>query len=82
MFVLQKASGLKGRVIFGDPLGTRRLIVQIGSATQGNYYHRQSFSVQLEQELSSESGTRKDGAAAVVIFYLFSCHSYPCGFIT
>lgn len=32
MFVLQKASGLKGRVIFGDPLGTRRLIVQIGSA--------------------------------------------------
>lgn len=32
MFVLQKASGLEGRVIFGEPLGTRRLIVQIGSA--------------------------------------------------
>lgn len=32
MFVLQKASGLKGRVILGDPLGTRRLIVQIGNA--------------------------------------------------
>lgn len=32
MFMLQKASGLKGRVIFGDPLGTGRLIVQIGSA--------------------------------------------------